>query len=66
LPWDAWWWISYLPLESFLMKLKTAGYNWFISVRVNPEALGAWNEWLVLENFKKVIDYYKKHYLDYK
>jgi hypothetical protein len=66
LPWNAGWWISYLPLESFLMKLKTTGYNWFISIKVNPEALWVWNEWLILENFKKINEYYKKHYLEYK
>lgn len=66
IPWLSWWWISYLPLESFLMKLKTTGYNWFITLNVNPTELWVWNEELVLqklENFKK---YYKKYYLDFK
>ena len=66
LPWNAWWGISYLPLESFLMKLKTTWYRWFISIKVNPEALWAWSEGLVLENFKNIIEYYKKHYKNYK
>jgi sugar phosphate isomerase/epimerase len=66
LPGNAGWWISYLPLESFLIKLKTSGYNGFISVKVKPESLGVGNEKLVLENFENIIAYYKKHYLNYK
>lgn len=66
LPWNAGWWISFLPLESFLMKLKTTWYRGFISLKVSPESLWAGNEWLVLENFKNVIEYYKKHYKNYK
>jgi hypothetical protein len=66
LPWNAWWGISYLPLESFLMKLKIWGYGWFISIKVNPEALWAGNEKEIMENFKNIMNYYKKHYLNYK
>lgn len=66
LPWNAWGWISNLPLESFLMKLKTTAYNWFISLKVNPIELGVWNEDLVFQNFEWILDYYKKYYLDYK
>lgn len=66
LPWEAWGWISYLPLESFLMKLKTGWYRWFLSVKVDAEALWAWNEELVLQNLKNIISYYNKHYKNYK
>jgi hypothetical protein len=48
------------------MKLKTSGFNGFISAKVKPESLGVGNENLVLENFKNIIAYYKKHYLNYK
>lgn len=66
LPGQAWGWISYLPLESFLMKLKTSWYRSFISIKVNSDSLWVWNEELVLQNFKNVISYYNKHYKDYK
>jgi hypothetical protein len=66
LPGNAWWWISYLPLESFLMKLKTLGYGWFISIKVSPEALWVGNEKQIEQNFKNIIEYYKRHYLNYK
>ncbi len=66
LPWNAWWWISYLPLESFFMKLKTTGYNWFISLKVKPSELWVWTEEKVLQNLEYSINYYKKHFLNYK
>jgi len=66
LPWNAWWWISNLPIESFLMKLKTTAYNWFISLKVNPIELWVWNEELIFQNISNIIDYYKKYYLEYK
>ncbi|MDD2907876.1 MAG: hypothetical protein PHH98_04515 [Candidatus Gracilibacteria bacterium] len=58
--------ISYLPLESFLMKLKTTGYSGFISLKVNPTELGAGNDELVFQKFKEIIVYYKKYFLNYK
>lgn len=66
LPWNAWWWISYLPLESFFMKLKTTWYNGFISLKVKPTELWAGTEEKVLQNLEYSINYYKKHYLNYK
>lgn len=66
LPWNSGGGISNLPLESFLMKLKTTAYNWFISLKVNPKELWVWNEELVFQNIEFVMNYYKKYYLDYK
>lgn len=66
LPWWAGWGISYLPLESFLMKLKISWYNWFITLKVKPSELDVWTEEKVLQNMKYVITYYKKHFLNYK
>lgn len=66
LPWYAWGWISNFPLESLLMKLKTTWYNWFISLKVNPDDLWVWNEELLFQNINNVIEYYKKYYLNYK
>ena len=66
LPWWAGWWISYLPLESFFMKLKISWYNWFISLKVRPSELWVWTEEKVLQNLSYWISYYKKHYLNYK
>lgn len=66
LPWNSWGWVSYLPIESFLMKLKTSGYNWFFSLRVKSSEIWAWNDEKVLFNLEYVKNYYKKHFLDYK
>lgn len=66
LPWTAWWWISYLPIESFLMKLKTSWYNWFITLKVNPNDLWVSNESMVLQNLEQSKNYYKKHFLNFK
>jgi len=66
LPWWAWWGISYLPLESFFMKLKISWYNGFISLKVNPKELWAWTEEKVLQNLSYSIEYYKKHFLNFK
>lgn len=65
LPGNAWGWISYLPIESFLMKLKTWGYNWFFSLRVKPSEIWVWSDEKVLFNLEYVKNYYKKHFLDY-
>ncbi len=66
LPWNAWGGVSYLPLESLLMKLKIGGYNGFITLKVRPAELGVGTEEMVLQNLKYSINYYKKHFLDYK
>lgn len=66
LPGSAGWWISHLPIESFLMKLKISWYNWFISLKVKPTELWVWTEENVLNNLEYLISYYKKHFLNYK
>ena len=66
LPWWAGGGISYLPLESFFMKLKISWYNWFITLKVKPTELGVWTEEKVLQNLEYTISYYKKHFLNYK
>ena len=66
LPWWAGWWISYLPIESFFMKLKTSWYNGFITLSVKPSELWAWTEEKILQNLEYSISYYKKHFLNYK
>jgi len=66
LPWKAWWWTSHLPLESFLMKLRTTGYNSFITLKVSPKEMGVWTEDIVLQNLLYFKDYYNKHFLNYK
>lgn len=65
IPWNAGGGISNLPLESFLMKLKTTWYNWFISLKVNPSEIWVWNEDLIFQNFGNIINYYKKYYLNH-
>lgn len=66
LPWNWWGGISNLPLESFLMKLKTNWYSWLITIKVAPNELGIWSESFVLENLNNIISYYKKHFKNYK
>ena len=66
LPGLAWWWISYLPLESFFMKLKTTGYNGFITLKVNKAALWLWNEERVIQNLEYMKKYYERHFLNFK
>lgn len=66
LPWLAWWGISFLPLESFLIKLKTWWYNWFFTLKVRPNELWVGSEEKVLYNLEYLINYYKKHFLNYK
>lgn len=66
LPWMAGGWISHLPLESFLMKLRTMWYAWYITLKVKPSELGAGNDQDVIKNLKYVKEYYTKHYLTFK
>ncbi|MDD3645818.1 MAG: hypothetical protein PHH06_00255 [Candidatus Gracilibacteria bacterium] len=57
---------SYLPLESFLMKLRVSGYGAFITLDVNNKELGVGNEEKVLFNLEYFKKYYEKHFLDIK
>ena len=62
LPGGAGGWISYLPLESFLMKLKSTGYAGYITLKVNPAEIGVGNEQRVVQNLEYMRKYYEKHY----
>lgn len=66
LPGSAGWWVSFLPIESFFMNLKTSWYNWFITLKVKPSELWIWVEEKVLYNLNFLLSYYKKHFLNYK
>lgn len=66
LPGQAWWWVSFLALESLMMKLKTLWYNWFFTLKVKPTELGVWNDEKVLANLELVKKYYEKHFVNYK
>lgn len=57
--------ISYLPLESFLMKLKTGWYGWYITLRVNPKALGVGSAERVEQNLEYMKKYYEKHFVNF-
>lgn len=59
-------WISNLPIESFLMQLKSNNYNWFITLKVNPLELWVWNEEIILKNLERVKAYYNKYYTNFK
>lgn len=65
LPWWAWWGISYLPLESFLMKLKTSWYNGILTLKIKPSEMWVWNDEKVSENLEYMKIYYKKHFLNF-
>ena len=62
LPGQAWWGTSYLPLESFLMKLKASNYNWFITLEISPRELWVWNNEKILYNLDFFKKYYEKHF----
>lgn len=66
LPGNAWWWVSHMPIESFLMKLKTTWYNFFFTLKVSPKELWVWDDEKVLFNLEKVKTYYEKHFVNYK
>jgi len=66
LPWLAWGWTSYLPLESFLMKLRASGYAAFLTLKVTPREMWVWTDEKVLQNLEYFKWYYKKHFLDTK
>lgn len=66
LPGTSWGWVSYLPIESFLMKLKTSWYNWFFSLRVKPSEMWVGSDEKILYNLDYAKKYYKKHFLEYK
>ncbi len=65
LPGTSWWWVSYLPLESFFMNLKASWYNWFITLKVRPIELWAGTEEKVKQNLIYAINYYKKYFLEH-
>lgn len=54
--------ISYLPLESFLMKLKSVGYGGYITLKVNPKEMGVGNADRVTQNLAYMKSYYEKHF----
>ncbi len=59
LPGNAGGWTSYLPLESFLMKLKASSYNWLITLEISPRELWVWTSDKIIAN----LDYFKKYYM---
>lgn len=66
LPGQAWGWMSFLPLESFLMKQKALWYDWFFTLKVKPKNIWAWNEETVLFNLDQAKKYYERHFVNYK
>ncbi len=66
LPWKEKSGISNLPIESFLMQLKSNNYNWFITLKVDPLELWVWNEELILKNLERIKFYFNKYYTNFK
>jgi hypothetical protein len=62
LPGTSGWGISYLPLESFLMKLKASDYNGFFTLKVKPQELDAWDDEKVLFHLEQFHKYLEKHF----
>lgn len=62
LPWGAGAGTSHLPLESFLMKLKSNGYGGFITLKVSPKEIGVWNNDRLKQNLEYMKKYYDKHF----
>lgn len=54
--------LSYLPLESFLMKLKSMGYNGHITLKTSAKEIGVGNAQRVLQNLEYMKQYYEKHF----
>lgn len=65
LPGGAGGWISHLPLESFLMKLKSTGYGWYITLKVNPAEVWVGNTERVTQNLEYMRTYYEKHFANF-
>jgi hypothetical protein len=66
LPWNAGWGVSYLPIESFLMKLKWNGYNGFFTLRVRPTELWVGEDEKIMYNLEQIKKYYTKNFVNYK
>lgn len=60
LPWKLDW-LSNLPLESFLMRLKANYYNSFITLKVNPKELSVWTNDVLLDKLNKFKLYLEKY-----
>lgn len=57
--------ISHLPLESFLMKLKSTWYAGYITLKVNPTEIGVGNAERVAQNLEYMKWYYQKHFANF-
>ena len=57
--------VSHLPIESFLMKLKSSGYGGYFSLRVDPIELSAGIDSAVFDKLTKIKEYYKKHFVNF-
>ncbi|MCH8518460.1 hypothetical protein LAT59_01745 [Candidatus Gracilibacteria bacterium] len=55
--------LSYIPLESFLMKLKAQSYSGDISLKVTAKEIGVGDAERVLEHLKAMKAYYIKHFM---
>ena len=62
LPGHAGGWTSYLPLESFLLKLKATSYSWFITLEVSPRELWVWTSEKIISNLEYFKKYYQRHF----
>lgn len=66
IPWMLHGWISHLPIESLLMKMKSTGYNWYFTLKVNPHELELWDLENVYKKLSKFKEYFHKHFTNFK
>jgi len=58
--------LSHLPLESFLMKLKSSNYEGHFTIKVSPKEMWVWDANDVINKLIYIKKYYEKHFLYYK
>ncbi|NUJ98276.1 sugar phosphate isomerase/epimerase [Candidatus Gracilibacteria bacterium] len=66
LPGEAGGGVSFLPLESFFMQLKTSGYKSFLSLKVEPQEISIGDDEEIKEKLGKFKEYYEKYFVNFK
>ena len=55
-------WLSHLPLESFLLKLKAQSYTGDVTLKVTPKEIWVWDSQRVLDHLIATREYFEKHF----
>lgn len=59
-------WVSNLPIESLLMKMKSSGYSGFFTLKVEPSEISVWDLELLYKKLSKFKEYFHKHFTNFK